>query len=196
MNKSELRSELRRRRRAVSGSKRKLASEQIVRHVSRSGLLQRYQHVGLYLPHGNEINTLPLINHVLNRGKSCYLPMLPYGRGKKLWFNRLQIGNRWHLNRFGIAENHSMHAVRAQRLDLLFMPLLGYDDAGYRIGMGGGYYDASLSFLMRRRCWRRPYLVGVAFACQRVAELLPRDAWDIPLNAILTEQKLHQFKRY
>lgn len=194
MNKSELRSQLRSRRRAVSLSKRKLASKQIIGHVLRSGLLQRYQHVGLYLPNGTEINTLPLINRVLGLAKSCYLPMLPYGRGKKLWFNRLQIGNRWTINRFGIAENHGQHAVRAQQLDLVFMPLLGYDDAGYRIGMGGGYYDASLSFLLRRRCWRRPYLVGVAFSCQHVAGLLPHDSWDIPLNAILTEQELHQFK--
>ena len=193
MNKSQLRSELRRRRRNLTASQRVLAARQIERHVLRSGLLRRYQHVGLYLPHGTEINTLPLINRVLSLGKQTYLPMLPFGRGKKLWFNRLETGNRWIYNRFGIAENQSKKTVRAQLLDVVFMPLVGYDDFGYRIGMGGGYYDASLAFLLRRRYWRRPYLIGVAFSCQHVAGKLPHDPWDVQLDAILTEQGLHRF---
>ncbi|ARU32986.1 5-formyltetrahydrofolate cyclo-ligase [Sulfuriferula sp. AH1] len=196
MDKTQLRSQLQRRRRALSASQRTQAARQIVRHALRAGLLRRYQHVGAYLPHGAEINTLPLLNRVLSLGKQTYLPMLPFGRGKKLWFNRLEAGNRWTYNRFGIAENHGRKTVRAQHLDLVFMPLVGYDDFGYRIGMGGGYYDASLAFLLQRQRWRRPYLVGVAFACQHVAGKLPHDPWDIPLNAILTEQGLHRFGRF
>jgi 5-formyltetrahydrofolate cyclo-ligase len=193
MDKTRLRSQLQRRRREVTAGQRVHAARQIVRHALRGGLLRRYRHVGVYLPHGAEINTLPLLNRVLSLGKQTYLPMLPFGRGKQLWFNRIEAGNRWTYNRFGIAENHGGRTVRAQQLDLVFMPLVGYDDYGYRIGMGGGYYDASLAFLQRRRYWRRPYLVGVAFACQHVAGKLPHDAWDIPLNAILTEQGLYHF---
>ena len=195
MNKSQLRSQLRRQRRQVSARQRVLAARQIVRHALRDGLLQRYAHVGIYLPHGAEINSLPLLNRVLSLGKHTYLPMLPYGRGKRLWFNRIEAGNHWTANRFGIPENWGQKSVRAQQLDLLFMPLVGYDDFGYRIGMGGGYYDASLAFLRRRKIWRRPYLVGVAFTCQHVAGELAHDTWDIPLDAILTEQGVHQFKR-
>ncbi|WP_124948477.1 5-formyltetrahydrofolate cyclo-ligase [Sulfuriferula thiophila] len=195
MNKSQLRSQLQRRRRAVTPPQRVQAARQLVRHALRAGLLQRYQHVGLYLPHGAEINTMPLLNRVLSLGKHTYLPMLPFGRGKKLWFNRLEAGNRWIYNRFGIPETHGKKSVRAQQLDVVFMPLVGYDDFGYRIGMGGGYYDASLEFLLRRCRWRRPYLIGVAFSCQHVPGKLPHDPWDIPLNAILTEQGLHRFGR-
>ncbi len=66
------------------------------------------------------------------------------------------------------------------------MPLIGFDAHGGRIGMGGGYYDASLAFLAVRRVWRRPRLIGVAFSAQEV-EYIPLDPWDIPLDGILTE---------
>lgn len=193
MNKSQIRSQLQHQRRQVSVQQRKQAAQQIVRHALSGGLLQRYAHIGIYLPHGSEIDTLPLLNCILSLGKATYLPMLPVGRGKRLWFNRIDVSNHWTINRFGIPENWGHKSVRAQQLDLLFMPLVGYDDKGYRIGMGGGYYDASLAFLRRRKFWRRPYLVGVAFANQHIAGELMHDVWDIPLNAILNNQELHHF---
>ena len=193
MDKKQLRNQLQRRRRAVSPAQRAQAALRIVQVAMRSGLFRRYRRIGIYLPHGMEINTLPLLNKMLSLGKQVFLPMLPYGRGKKLWFNQITINCRWQLNRYGMTENHGHLSIRALRLDLLFMPLVGYDDGGYRIGMGGGYYDASLAYLRHRQHWRSPYLVGVAFACQHVEGKLPHDVWDIPLNAILTEQSLHKF---
>lgn len=193
LDKTQLRHELRRRRRAVNSVARTLAANLIVRHAIRSGLLLRHRRIAIYLPHGTEINTLVLLNRMLSMGKQVYLPMLPFGRGKKLWFNRAEVGARWILNRFGMAENQSQSSVRVKWINLLFMPLLGYDDAGYRIGTGGGYYDASLAYLRQRRQWQAPYLVGIAFACQHIDGKLVPDAWDIPLDAILTEQGLHCF---
>jgi 5,10-methenyltetrahydrofolate synthetase len=67
--------------------------------------------------------------------------------------------------------------------DLLFVPCVGFDDDGYRLGYGGGYYDRTLAQ------WpgaTRPVTVGVAFeACRTGA--LPREPHDIPLDAIVTE---------
>ena len=194
MDKNQLRNQLQRRRHAVSPTQRAQAALRIAQVAMRSGLFRRYRRIGIYLPHGMEINTLPLLNKMLTLGKQVFLPVLPHGRGKKLWFNQITINCRWQLNRYGMTENHGYFSIRAQRLDLLFMPLVGYDDSGYRIGMGGGYYDASLAYLRHRQQWRAPYLVGVAFTCQQVDGNVPRDVWDIPLNAILTEQSLHQFK--
>ncbi|MHB1655355.1 MAG: 5-formyltetrahydrofolate cyclo-ligase [Burkholderiales bacterium] len=193
MTKIQLRSELRRRRRSISDTDRKIFARQLVRHVLHSGFLLRYRRIGIYLPHGTEINTLYLMNKMLSLRKQVYLPMLPYGRGKKLWFNRIAAGQPWVLNRFGMTENRSRRPVRARNLDLIFMPLLGYDDMGYRLGTGGGYYDASLNYLSRRCHWRMPYLIGVSFSCQHLDDRLSPDPWDIPMNAILTERGLHRF---
>lgn len=194
LNKIRIRSELRRRRNMVSAADRAMFALRLVRHVLRSGLLLRYRRIGIYLPHGTEIDTLDLLNKILSLRKRVYLPMLPYGRGKKLWFNRIEPGMPWVLNRFGMTENLSRRPVRALRLDLLFMPLLGYDDIGYRIGTGGGYYDASLAYLRHRNCWKSPYLIGVSFSCQHLDDNLLPDPWDIPMNAILTERGLHRFQ--
>ena len=78
--------------------------------------------------------------------------------------------------------------------DVVFMPLLGFDLRGFRIGMGGGFYDASLAFLGRRRSWRRPRLIGLAFEAQRV-DRLPEDEWDIPLDGVLTERRYYRFDK-
>ena len=71
---------------------------------------------------------------------------------------------------------------------LLLVPLLAYDDEGYRLGYGGGYYDRTLAFLSGARA------IGIAYSGQRV-ETLPREPHDHPLDAILTEQGLKEFPR-
>ncbi|NOT18419.1 MAG: 5-formyltetrahydrofolate cyclo-ligase [Sulfuriferula sp.] len=193
-SKSQLRRQLLQRRRALTAMQRHHAAQQLLIHVIRSRLLLRHQHIGLYLAHGTEINTLPLINRLLALGKTVYLPALPFGRSKQLWFHRIEAHQPWHVNQFGIPENQTSVRVRARQLDVLFMPLVGYDDAGSRIGMGGGYYDASLAYLRRRRYHIKPRLIGIAFTCQHLTLALPADSWDVPLHGILTEQNLRYFR--
>mgnify|MGYP001765702845 CR=1 FL=1 len=152
-------------------------------------LLARKRRIGFYVPAKSEIDVLPLLDRAVSMGADCYLPVVP-GRGlRKLWFIRLGDRPTWVLNRYGIPEYQppSARKVRAYQLDILFMPLLGFDAHGWRIGMGGGYYDASLAKLSRRRHWHRPRLVGVAFSVQQV-DKVPHDPWDVPLNGVLTER--------
>jgi 5-formyltetrahydrofolate cyclo-ligase len=76
------------------------------------------------------------------------------------------------------------------RLDLLLVPLVGFDADCNRLGMGGGFYDRTLAYLTRRTHWRRPRLVGIAHECQRV-ERLETGPWDVPLDAVATERRLY-----
>ncbi len=71
--------------------------------------------------------------------------------------------------------------------DLVLMPLLGFDNAGTRLGYGGGYYDRTLAVL-----GRKPLLVGLAFAAQELPAI-PREAHDIPLDAVVTEAGVRFF---
>ncbi len=73
-------------------------------------------------------------------------------------------------------------------VDLLLVPGLAFDAAGYRLGYGGGFYDA----LLHKLDGRLPTL-GVGFACQRV-EALPLDPQDLPVDGILTEAGLEWFE--
>lgn len=77
-------------------------------------------------------------------------------------------------------------------LDLIILPLVAFDLSGNRLGMGGGFYDRTLSFKHQRCHWKGPKLIGIAHELQRV-DLLPVNDWDIPLDAVITEQKLYQF---
>jgi 5-formyltetrahydrofolate cyclo-ligase len=188
-DKASLRRELRRRRGGVTVAEQREAGRELVRHALRHRLLTRTRRIGFYIPAKSEIDVLPLLHRALGMGVACYLPIVPGRRRKKLWFTRLGDRPDWVLNRYGIPEYHSPPARkgRAYQLETLFMPLLGFDARGWRIGMGGGYYDASLARLGRRRFLRKPRLIGVAFSAQQV-DRIPMDPWDIPLDGVLTER--------
>lgn len=195
-DKAALRTRLRKLRAAVPARQQRVAARALLRGALHHRLLARSRRIGFYIPAKAEIDVLPLINQALHMGVACYLPVVP-GRGlRKLWFVRLGGQPTWALNRYGIPEYHPPHPrrVRAQALDTVFLPMLGFDGEGYRVGMGGGYYDATLAFLAHRRRWRRPALIGMAYAAQEV-EYAPRDTWDIPLDAALTEAGLRRFLR-
>lgn len=202
-DKAALRKQLRARRAAVSPEQGRAAARQLVRLALRQRLLARRRRIGFYMPSKNEIDILPLLRTALRMGVACYLPVVPrralVSSGRRaLWFSRiggkavdLNLGRPgWRNNRYAIPEYlpRGGRKVRARQLDLLLTPLLGFDRQGWRLGMGGGYYDASLAFLKRRRCWRQPHLIGVAYAAQEVAQA-PHDAWDVPLDGILDERE-------
>ncbi|MBI5936943.1 MAG: 5-formyltetrahydrofolate cyclo-ligase [Betaproteobacteria bacterium] len=194
-DKKTLRSELRRARGALGPRQRRAAALKVARLAARLHLLRHDRRIGFYIPSKGEIDILPLMNRALAVGAPCYLPKLPLRSLKRLWFTRLgNHAHHWRLNRFGIPEYDDGQAkrLRAQQLDLIFVPLLGFDDAGYRLGMGGGFYDTSLAYLRRRRQWRRPKLIGVAFDCQHVARV-PHDPWDVPLDLAVTEKRIYRF---
>jgi 5-formyltetrahydrofolate cyclo-ligase len=74
--------------------------------------------------------------------------------------------------------------------DLILMPLLGYDRTGTRLGYGGGYYDRTLAAMTKR-----PMLVGLAFSAQAL-DHIPREAHDIPLDAVVTESGVEFFEAH
>ncbi|MCA1978128.1 MAG: 5-formyltetrahydrofolate cyclo-ligase [Thiobacillus sp.] len=191
MNKSELRRQLKAARNAVGPHARKRAARDASRLALRAGVLLRARRIGFYLPQHGEFDVRPLLNQALWMGRECCLPVLPR-RGRVMRFGRLQANTKMAPNRYGIPEPIDARALSARQLDVLLMPLVGFDLAGHRLGMGGGYYDATLAFMRHRRHWRKPRLVGVAYECQKV-DRLPHDPWDMPLDAVLTERRLYRF---
>ena len=70
------------------------------------------------------------------------------------------------------------------------MPLVGFDEEGGRLGMGGGFYDRSFAFT-RIRPRLRPTLIGLAHELQKVQKL-PVEPWDIPLDAVVTDHRIYR----
>ena len=191
MDKLILRRQLKAARKTFTPTARRLAARASVQLALRHGLLLRAKRIGFYLPQGSEFDAHPLLDQALWMKRKCYLPMLPR-RGRVMRFGKVGRNTAFTRNRYGIGEPGDPRPLRANQLDLLLMPLVGFDHQGYRLGMGGGYYDATLAFMHHRRLWRKPRLIGVAYECQRV-DVLPHDPWDMPLDAVLTERKLHRF---
>jgi 5-formyltetrahydrofolate cyclo-ligase len=90
-------------------------------------------------------------------------------------------------NRFRIAEPvaNSKRQRKVWALDLVLLPLVGFDEQGGRLGMGGGFYDRSLAYLQRRKNWHKPTLLGLAHECQKV-DRLPLASWDVVLQGTVT----------
>lgn len=191
-NKKSLRKNLRAKRRSLPPGYRQLAAKQALRRALSSGLFLKGRRWGFYLPTPEEFDALPLLNQALHMGKACYLPITANRIAQPLRFARLDGKHGLTRNRYGIVEPHGRKLLNARWLDVLMVPLVGFDAHGHRLGMGGGYYDATLAYLKPRKHWRRPYLIGLAFACQQASEI-PAEPWDIRLDAVLTENGLMRF---
>lgn len=191
IDKHTLRHQLKAARNALKPAARHRAALGALRLARHHRLLLSARRIAFYLPQGGEFNAHPLLDHALAMRRECYLPVLPK-RGRVMRFGRFCPQKKMRPNRYGIPEPRDRLALRARQLDLLLMPLVGFDDAGYRLGMGGGFYDATLAFMRHRRHWRKPRLIGLAYECQRV-DAVPHDPWDMPLDAVLTERRLYRF---
>lgn len=160
-------------------------------HWRRDRRLQQAKRVALYAAYVSEFPTTALIEYLSQQGCEVYLPRIQRHR---LQFFSIQYPRCMHPNRYGILEPRrvAQRRIRLNQCDVVVLPLLGYDDMGTRLGTGGGYYDRSLAFRKPRQRWRRPRLLGLAYSAQACVAL-PRAHWDVPLDAVLTEQSLTWF---
>lgn len=188
---STLRKTLRARRRSLTPRQQTQAAEQLLQQLKRQPLFLRSQRIAFYLPNDGEIDPRPLIREAWRRGKQCYLPVLAPGKEKnRLWFVRHTPTTPLIKNRFGIPEPRALFRQRVltRQLDVVFLPLVGFDRQGGRMGMGGGFYDRSFAF-KHTTTTHKPYLVGLAHHCQQV-EQLQLAHWDIPLCAVATDREI------
>ncbi|HEY9148812.1 MAG TPA: 5-formyltetrahydrofolate cyclo-ligase [Gammaproteobacteria bacterium] len=184
----QLRRQIRQQRRNLSPQQRRAAAQQLSRTLVRHPLFLHSRHIAFSLPNDGELDLTPLIRRAWAMGKRCYLPVLSPLYHNRLWFAPYHADSRLLPNRFGIPEPdcnwRQMRPVWA--LDLVLTPLVAFDAAGNRLGMGGGFYDRTLAYLARRQHWRKPRLIGTAYAFQQV-ESLPHQPWDVPLQGVATE---------
>ena len=81
------------------------------------------------------------------------------------------VGAHETVNHLGIVEPKGTKPIAARWLDLVLLPLVGFDAHGMRLGMGGGYYDRTFAYRNRHTRWRGPRLVGVAYSFQQVPSI-------------------------
>jgi len=185
-----LRASLQARRRTVARTERAHASTLAALNADRLLRLRAGWRIGLYAALADELDSAPLIALAQARGCRIYLPRIDRRRvGRKMRFVEM-IGPQ-RLNRLGIAEPQGSRMLGARWLDVVFLPLVGFDSRGVRLGTGGGFYDRAFAFRRWRSVWHAPRLVGLGYAFQQVERITPA-AHDVLMDAVVTEQGVIQ----
>lgn len=191
MNKDTLRQHLRTQRNALTPSQQATASEQVKTHLVNSADYQQATHIAFYLACDGELDLAPALKQALADNKACYLPVVAPNR--QLRFRRYTEGCTLVTNRFGITEPSAANPeIQPNRLDLVLAPLVGFDSAFNRLGMGGGFYDSTFRRApqpLGKRDRRAAVLFGVGHSVQKV-EQLEREAWDVTMDGVITETGL------
>jgi len=182
-DRASLRSELRLQRRSIPAPQRIAAADALANRLLSLAFAPESGYVAGYWAMDGEI-ALHSWQLRLPRAVIYCLPVLHHEN--QLRFAPWRPGDALVTNRFGIPEPdvEADSALPPQAMSMVVMPLVGFDGAGRRLGMGGGWYDRSFAF--RNASMPPPWLVGVGFAAQRV-DRLALETWDVVADAICTE---------
>lgn len=184
----ELRQSLADRRRALTPPERIAAAQGLRRSLDQLPEYLTDHRVAGYWATQGELPLNLVIPPLFNRGQQLLLPVV--GKGRRLSFAPWKSGDDVQPNRYGIPEPVAAgELLEPGQLDLVLVPLLGFDRRGHRLGYGGGYYDRSFAFLKGQRRPTEPLLVGIGYAFQELPGLEPAD-WDIALDFIATDREL------
>ena len=179
---ASLRQALNSKRLGISAAEKMTAAEIVAERI-----LAKLPDTGGYLAgYWAMAGELPL--HVLQmRLPPQWLWCLPVVQaGRQLRFAPWRNGDALGSNRYGIPEPmlEATSCLAPESMQAVILPLLGFSRSGQRLGMGGGYYDASFGF--RKHNPAPPVLIGAAFACQEIDAFEAQD-WDVALDAVATE---------
>jgi 5-formyltetrahydrofolate cyclo-ligase len=181
-----MRRALRLKRRAVAPAERNANARAVTHHADCWLRLRPSWRIALYAALPEELDSTPLIELARARGCRLYLPRIDrHSLGRKMQF--VAMDGRHRSNRLGIAEPEGSQIIGARWLDVVFLPLVGFDSRGVRLGTGGGYYDRAFAFRRWRKVWHTPQLVGLAYSFQQLEVIIPA-AHDVLLDAVVTEK--------
>lgn len=192
-HKPALRRALKAQRTALTPEARERHHRHIARHLE-ALLSQRHplQRVALYLASPNEADLSPWVESVQASGLQLFAPVVGAQVGQ-MDFYPIETDTLIRQGRLGLREpvvQRDDRPIDPDKLDVALVPLLGFDDHGQRLGMGGGFYDRYFS-----SAEQRPWIVGIAYDIQRLEKSLPSEPWDVMLDAVVTETGSHVFDR-
>lgn len=186
--KKELRATLLARRRALPEAMRRKAAGEAAEIFLDAIRPRAGVAVAGYWPIRGELDPRPLMASLEGRGHPLLLPAVA-GDGQPLKFREWREGEALNARPFGTQEPAADAPEGAP--GIVIVPLLAFDEAGYRLGYGKGFFDMTLAELRRRR----PGVLSVGFAYEvQRADGLPRDDWDQPLDWIVTERKARKIR--
>lgn len=148
------------------------------------------QIVASYWPKEREFDPGAIMEQLLKNGNKCALPVVERG-SRVLKFARWEEGVEMTPGPYDVMQPVDNGQTEWLEPDIVIVPLLAFDRRGYRLGYGGGYYDATLKAL---RAGKDILAVGVAYAQQACLFNLPVEEHDEPLDWVVTPKGAQNFK--
>ena len=183
--KSRIRRAVKSQRKSLSANQQASAGKEIARQARAYRQLFMCHKILAYAPILGEIDPAALLSALT---AEIYYPRIDHYRNRSMRF--LQSGEIFQSSALGINEPPATNpSLPPRHFDAVLVPLVAFDRSGSRLGMGAGFYDRSFAFRGRPETVSRPLLVGLAHYFQE-AETLATDAWDVPLDVIITDREL------
>jgi 5-formyltetrahydrofolate cyclo-ligase len=184
--KEEARRAYRRYRQSLDAEYRHEASRAIVERLMNWNVMGDVRRVMTYLSFNEEVETYALVRRLFAAGKSVAVPYIHQGTTNLIAAEITNLERDLQTGPMGILEPSpdQLRPLDPKAIDVHCVPALAFDEMGFRIGYGKGYYDR---FLILRA--RHSVTVGLAFDVQ-VADRLPHEFYDIPVDFVATESRL------
>ena len=181
MSKSKLRSKILYLRKKNSYKKFSLYPERIYQFLKKNKI--NLKNVGGYYPCNHEIDDLDILNFLRNKRANISLPIIR--ENNQMDFFEWKNKDPLKINKYGIAEPTSGKKVYP---DIIFVPLVAYDEDLNRLGYGGGFYDRYLEKITK---FKKILKIGLGFSYQKLKKI-PINNYDKKLDLIITEKKIIQ----
>lgn len=203
---NEIRTSIRTKRQSLNEiEQQKFSNDLLIQLTTRKDILAA-KDIALYLANDSELDAMPFIKWCWQNNKKTYLPVIhPFSRGQLLflYYDESSVMKK---NNYGILEPKlDVRLIKViSKIDIIFTPLVAFDQTGNRLGMGGGFYDRTLSLWYQQYCNKdqgfdvtqgkltKPYPIGLAHDIQLI-DAIPTQLWDIPLPEIITPTRQYKF---
>jgi 5-formyltetrahydrofolate cyclo-ligase len=169
-------------RKSMSAADREEKSKTITTFLKQGFPMLQHGHTGFYWPYQGECDLVPVMQFFHEQGAILALPEITE-RSKPLRFRQWWPGAPMKPGLFNIPTPDNTNIVE---IDTVIVPMVGFDQQGYRLGYGGGYYDRTLAL-----SHSHPMTIGIAFEIGHMDSIHPQ-SHDIPMDFIVTEREIYQ----
>jgi 5-formyltetrahydrofolate cyclo-ligase len=146
--------------------------------------------VSIYIPVHNEVPTKRIIQLIIGSKAECYLPVIDQDlNNKKMKFAEFNHETALVKNKFNISEPISRTFENVLQLELVVMPLVAFDNEGFRLGMGKGYYDFTFG---SSEINRKPLFWGLSYDFQKTDSCYPEEH-DLKMEAVICPSGVRKF---
>jgi 5-formyltetrahydrofolate cyclo-ligase len=190
MNKAQLRQLYLEKRKQYSPEELQSKSLQITMHFFSRIALEEVKCLHVFLPitRQNETDTWPIIQRITKNYPAIQIAIPKADLASFSMESYLyQPGISLHTNKWGMTEPQNSILIEPAAIDMILLPLLAFDERGYRVGYGKGFYDRYLP-----RCRKNTIKVGLSLE-QPVPAITDTDHYDARMDYCITPHKVWEF---